>query len=189
MVKFSERLVIGTAFVIFAFGVLETIIGTLVYNFTSNIKIGAWYVGVSAILTSLIGFSAKRSTAFVALYPIMCVVTATMALVGALIDGIGHAVIGYLKACGNNGVDYWGDSGFYDHVADACSLPADSRDCYCVISKSSVCYSYDGNGKDTFDQDDCNPVIHEYAVIKILYKMYTIKDKNIVLIIVAFVYF
>jgi hypothetical protein len=176
MVQFPERYYIATAFVIFAFGVAETIIGTLVYNFTSNIKIGAWYVGVSAIITGLIGFSAKRSTAFVALYPIMCVVTATIALVGTLIDGIAYAVIGYLKACGNNGVDYWGDSGFYAHVADSCSLPARTRDCYCVISQSSACFSYDGNGKDTFDQDDCDPVIHEYAVIKNI--IYDVCDKG-----------
>lgn len=165
MAKWPQRLCVVTAVPLLAFGCAEVIVGALVYNFTLNIKIGAWYVGVFAIITALVGFGAHFHTAFSGMYPIMCMLTATVALIGTLVDGIAYAVIGYIKACGNDGAHYWGDSDFYADALESCELPATSRDCYCVISHSSGCFSYDGNGKDTFDQDDCDPMIDEYPVI------------------------
>lgn len=163
--KWPQKLIIISSIPLLILGLVETVVGFIVYNFTSNIKIGAWYVGMFALVNALIGFGVMWKVGFSGAYPIMCLVTATVALIGTLIDGIAYAVIGYLKACGNNGSDYWGEDDFYENVMEECELPATNRDCYCVISHNSVCFSYDGNGKGTFNQDDCNPLLDEYPVL------------------------
>lgn len=158
-------LVTLSAVVMLAFGIAQTIIGAFVYNFTSNVKIGAFYVGIFAIICAILGLLVRSHASYAGAYPIMCVLTAVVALVGTLVDGIGYGVIGYIKACGNNGVDYWGNSDFYDEVLLTCELPSNTRDCYCVLSASSICYSYDGNGPDTFDETNCDPLMNEYPVM------------------------
>lgn len=177
MTKWPEKLVVLTAIPVFGLGVAEIIIGTIVYTFTSNLNIGAWYVGVFAVITGIIGFFAKFNRALIGVYPVMCFLTATVAFIGTLVDGLSYAFVGYLKACGNNGVDYWGDSAYYADVLESCELPKSTRDCYCVISHSSSCFSYDGNGQDTFDQNNCDPVIHEFAVkYSLLIKILTLRS-------------
>lgn len=167
MGRWPQRLCAVSAIPLLGLGIVQVVYGTLVYNFTSNIKIGAWYVGILSVVTALLGFSVKFHPALSGAYPLVCILTATVALVGTLIDGIAYAIIGYLKACGNDGVNYWGESKYFDSVLTACELPSSTRDCYCVISTSSSCFSYDGNGKDTFDQGNCDPLLGEYPVSKL----------------------
>ncbi len=150
------------------FGCAQVVCGALVYNFTENRRIGAWYVGIFAIVNAFVGFFAKKSMILIGAFPFLTVLTAIVALIGTLIDGIAYAVVGYTKACTHDGITFWGDSDFYNSVAENCApLPA-ARDCYCVINNGALCFSFNGNGAGTFDQDNCNPVIDEYPVSSIL---------------------
>lgn len=141
-------------------GVAELYYGISTYLFTQNYKLGAWYVGAITIAASLIGFSSSIKF-FQVIFPFSCILVVVIAFIGTLIDGIGYAFSGYLKACSHANSQFWGDSSYWTDLTDACPLPQDGRDCYCVISHSSPCYSYNGNAG-SFDSDNCDPLIEDY---------------------------
>jgi hypothetical protein len=147
-----------------AFGCAEIACGALVFNFTENRKIGAWYVGIFAIVNAFTGFFAKKNITLMKAFPIVTLITAVVAFIGTLVDGIAYAAIGYTKACTHDGVTFWGDSEYFDYVNRYCDPFPAPRDCYCVTGDNFLCFSFNGNGAGTFDKDNCNPVLETYPV-------------------------
>jgi hypothetical protein len=160
--------VIGSAVILLALSIAQLVIGAIVYDFTNNrrTQIGAFYVGIFGIVCSVLGMLVNKHASFAGAYPVMCVLTATVAFIGTLVDGIAYGVIGYFKACGNSQGEMWGDSKFYEEVLTKCDLPSETstQDCNCVISLQSMCYSYEGNGPHTFDENNCAPLMNDYPV-------------------------
>lgn len=152
--------------------------GSIVFSFTSNVEIGAFYAGIVAVVTACVSYFAN-SHGFLGALIICCAASAILNLIGTLIDGyliytiiegyligtiidgIAYSIFGYIKACGNDSLQFWGDSSYYDAIIEKCELPEDTHDCYCIISQTSTCYKFDAG--DGFDKDDCNPLVDEYG--------------------------
>jgi hypothetical protein len=86
---------------------------------------------------------------------------ALVCFIGTLIDGIAFAVYGYIKTCGNDALEIWGDTTYTADLLEICEIPRNAHDCYCVTSKHSECYGFDaGEG---FEQEDCDPLVQQYG--------------------------
>ncbi len=119
-------------------------------------------------MNAFVGLVTKKNVALISAFTICTLITAVVAFIGTLIDGIAYGSIGNIKACSHDGVTFWGDPGYFDNVDLYCApLPGD-RDCYCVARIGIFCDSFIGNGAGTFSKGNCNPLIDEYPVSSIL---------------------
>lgn len=133
----------------------------------SDFQPGTYAVGIASLIvfvfTLLMPHYGSKTTTFI--YISMLPILAIVALVGTLIDGIHYAVAGYIKSCGNELGDLWGDSDFFDDVQEECFPSGISNElngrCYCVLGAKSSCYVFrEGDG---FSADDCEPLIDDYG--------------------------
>jgi len=143
---------------------------------TSDFKPGSYFVGITSLIvflfTVLMPHYGSKTTTF--LYVMGLPILALVALIGTLIDGIHFAVAGYIKSCGNQLGDVWGDVTLFDDVQDEC-FPNGRTNvlndrCYCVLGAKSSCYVFrEGDG---FSSDDCEPLIDDYGhLLKVSYAL------------------
>lgn len=144
----------------FILGIIQTVIGSITFSFSSNTKCGAFYCGVAGVITSLLSLTFSRKQWNIAYY-IFVVLTCAICLIGCMVDGIYYAApIGFIAACGNDDGKLWGSENYFNDLVDECEdivLGSGSFDCYCIrTGDASICYHYDGD--QGFDSSDCGPV-------------------------------
>ena len=162
--------VLGTLTVMFS--IVEACIGAVVYNFTVNYRLGAWWISILAFFA---GFCAiqPRNRAWIAGACILASVSIAVTVTGSIVDSVAVSELNDLSACvhrnPNNVHQHYGNSGDYSK-ADSCLSQTSGilreDDCYCVNRARDTCYQFTISSSTKSYGMGCGNVINTY--IKLL---------------------
>lgn len=135
------------------FSTIELGLGGSLYTYFSNIRAGAWWSVVLVILSGLLSLKvpSRQRVSFICMVSSVGVV---IAVIGAISDGSGSAIIRSLTACGepyknSNGDQqqprYYGKVEDYDNPGKCMQTAIDAgklinNSCYCSDSRGSCVY-------------------------------------------------
>jgi len=145
------------------FGIIEMIIGFIVYTFFTDLHLGGWWGAILTVIAGLLAvFSSNRGV--VTGTCIVGSIGIVIAIIAAIVDGIASAVFKDFTAC-CNGDNVCSGSSSGKPYALACISNYDNR-------ASSQCYCTDGSSGDTSwtcwnyelsSGTDCNKILTTYT--------------------------
>mmetsp|Transcript_7088 Transcript_7088/g.10042 ORF Transcript_7088/g.10042 Transcript_7088/m.10042 type:complete len:264 (-) Transcript_7088:143-934(-) len=132
--------------IILGLGIAEISSGAIIFDFLSNSNFGAWWAGLAACLTALLGISSifTYNVCLMGTCGVFALIAVLMTFVGALVDGIEWNIVDHNRACYSPATNtYYGESGYYS-AANSCSfgLDASAGFCSCVEAGNYICFQY-----------------------------------------------
>ena len=154
------------------FSIIEACIGAVVYNFTVNYRLGAWWISILAFFAGLCAIQ-PRNRGWITGACVLASVSIAITVTGSIVDSVAVSELNELSACvrrnPNNVHQHYGYSGDYSK-ADSCLATASSilgeDDCYCVNRARDTCYEFSISSSTKFYGMGCGNVINTY--IKLL---------------------
>lgn len=117
-----------------------------VYTYVSNVKIGAFWVGIIALPASLMALYPNKRSLVISIC-VFASIAVIVGIIGSIVDGVGALVVSNIKTCANAAGKVWGDA--HNLNAGICILAyGNQHDLVCTDNSS--CLFYDGrtNGDD-----------------------------------------
>lgn len=127
------------------FSIIEAIIGILIYKFTVNYTLGAWWISILAFLAGVCAIGTK-SRGWVTGACVLATASVAVTLIGSIMDSIAASILIDLSACvskdSNNLKQNYGNSRDYSRADDCILLDGTSHvvdGCYCVTDRGNYC--------------------------------------------------
>ena len=171
--------------VFFWIGLAEIITGSSTRNKFTNIMTGSWWVGVVIWIFPLASCYFLMRPRYYNYSLLIAIVTAAVALLGAILDGRSSLQVGFITACASRGLAYSykgilcsGKSSDY-LVAQSCFNSTqfiEPHGCYCVSNNDPrSCTEYIRNryAKFSYDDNGSHPDYTCYDTVKQFYKIMT----------------
>jgi hypothetical protein len=153
----------------FVFGVIELGLGGTVYNFLSNVKLGAWWCAIGVVICGFIG-SVPKSKRWVAITCVFSSMSCVLTALGAYYDGSNSITYQNLTACSSTDKTTYetidkGNKADYT-AARACmfeKVESQFDVCYCVTGGGGFCGEYAISKHALTLGLNCGDLLHTYA--------------------------